>query len=208
MVTRTLAPLLAVLLAAAGCGGGDDAEAKQAALTPAPSAATQEGDVEEPAAPAATAASNAVAPPAAPDSAAPASVPASAVAPEPRAAEDPAAPEDSAAAAPEEGITGRETFSYSGGSRDPFASLLNARLGPELSDLMLVAIYYDVRSPNSSVIVMREKVGGRKYSLRPGDRLGRTRLTSVGPKDATFTIDDFGTERQETVSLRKQEDAQ
>jgi hypothetical protein len=80
-------------------------------------------------------------------------------------------------------------------------------LGPELSDLILVAIYYDTRSPSSSVVVMREKVGGRKYSLRPGDRLGRTRVSSVGPKDVTFTIDDFGTERQETLSLRKQEDA-
>lgn len=193
MVTRTLAPLLIVLAAVSGCGGGDDAEAKQAALTPAPTTASQESDLEQPTASAPAPAAG-VKPAAAVDSLAIASV-------------NPPAADSVPPAAPEEGISGRESFSYSGGSRDPFASLLNSRLGPELSDLILVAIYYDTRSPNSSVVVMREKIGGRKYSLRPGDRLGRTRLSNVGPKDVTFTIDDFGTERQETVSLRKQEDA-
>jgi hypothetical protein len=77
-------------------------------------------------------------------------------------------------------------------------------VGPELPDLILVAIYYDTRNPGASVVVMREKVGGRKFSLRPGDRLGRLRVTEVRPKDVVFTIDDFGTERQETVSLRKE----
>jgi hypothetical protein len=108
---------------------------------------------------------------------------------------------------PEDNVLGRESFSYTGGSRDPFASLLNAsRLGPELPDLILVAIYYDTRNPGASVVVMREKIGTRKYNLRPGDRLGRLKVSSVRPKDVTFSIDDFGTERQETVSLRKQEE--
>ena len=54
--------------------------------------------------------------------------------------------------------------------------------------------------------MMREKIGGKKYSLRPGDRLGRMRVATIRPKDVTFAIDDFGSERQETVSLRKQEE--
>ena len=86
--------------------------------------------------------------------------------------------------------------------------LSTTKVGPELPDLVLVAIYYDTRNPAGSVVVMREKIGNRKYNLRTGDRLGRMRVTGVRPKDVTFTIDDFGTERQETVSLRKQEDNQ
>ena len=53
---------------------------------------------------------------------------------------------------------------------------------------------------------MREKVSAKRYNLRPGDRIGRMRVATVRPKDVTFTIDDFGTERQETLSLRKQEE--
>lgn len=194
MVTRTLAPLLIALMAASGCGGGDDAEAKQAALAPAPKATSQVSDVDEPSTPP-TPAKPVVAKPAPKvDSVATASV---------------TPPAADSAAGSEQGITGRESFSYTGGSRDPFTSLLNAsRLGPELPDLVLVAIYYDTRTPSGSVVVMREKVGNRKYNLRPGDRLGRMRVSTVGPKDVTFTIDDFGTERQETVSLRKQEEVQ
>jgi hypothetical protein len=101
---------------------------------------------------------------------------------------------------------GRESFSYTGGSRDPFISLLaSAKVGPELPDLLLVAIYYNTRNPGGSVAVMREKVGTRKFSLKPGDRLGRMQVREVRPKDVVFTIDDFGTERQETVSLRKED---
>ena len=100
----------------------------------------------------------------------------------------------------------RESFSYTGGTRDPFHSLLtDAHVGPELPDLTLVAIYYDTRNPNASVIVLRERVTNKRYSVRVGDRLGRLRISDVRPKDVTFTIDDFGTERQETLSLRKQE---
>ena len=84
--------------------------------------------------------------------------------------------------------------------------LANTKVGPELPDLVLVAIYYDTRNPGASVVMMREKIGGKKYSLRPGDRLGRMRVVTIRPKDVTFAIDDFGSERQETVSLRKQEE--
>lgn len=185
MVTRALLPAAALLVLLAGCGGGgdDDVEAKQAALAPEGAEA-----VDEPA-PTAT-------PPAAGAA----------------AAADPLAPPVAGAAEPgaepaESTTLTRESFSYTGGSRDPFLSLLStSRVGPELADLDLVAIYYQTRSPASSVVVMRDKVSGKRYSLRPGDRLGRSRLSSIRPKDVTFTIDDFGTERQVTLSLRKRED--
>ena len=101
----------------------------------------------------------------------------------------------------------RETFAYSGASRDPFNSVLNmAKSGPELADLQLVGIYQNLRTANGSVAVFREKDGGKRHKLRAGDQVGRSRLVQIRERDVVFTIEDFGFERQETLSLRKQED--
>jgi len=100
----------------------------------------------------------------------------------------------------------RESFAYGGGTRDPFASLLDVTLsGPEFSNLELVGVYQDLRTPSNSVVVLREKVSLRRYKLRRGDQVGRAQLIQIRPRDAVFTISDFGFERQETLSLRKQE---
>ena len=100
----------------------------------------------------------------------------------------------------------RETFAYTGGSRDPFASLLNSSAaGPEIADLDLVGVYQDLRSSGNSVVVLREKATAKRHKLRVGDQLGRAKLVQIRPRDAVFTIRDFGFERQETLSLRKQE---
>ena len=100
----------------------------------------------------------------------------------------------------------RETFAYSGGSRDPFASLLNtSAAGPEIGSLDLVGVYQDLRNSSNSVVVLREKATAKRHKLRVGDQLGRARLVQIRPRDAVFTIRDFGFERQETLSLRKQE---
>jgi len=101
----------------------------------------------------------------------------------------------------------RETFAYSGAARDPFSSLLNmAKNGPELADLQLVGIYQNLRTPAASIAVFREKDGGKRHKLRAGDQVGRSRLMQIRERDVVFTIEDFGFERQETLSLRKQED--
>jgi hypothetical protein len=101
----------------------------------------------------------------------------------------------------------RETFAYGGSARDPFNSLFNmAKNGPELADLQLVGIYQNLRSPAASVAVFREKTGGKRHKLRAGDQVGRSRLVQIRDRDVVFTIEDFGFERQETLSLRKQED--
>lgn len=102
----------------------------------------------------------------------------------------------------------RETFAYGGGARDPFSSLIKvANAGPELGDLQLVGVYLNVRAPEASVAVVREKTKeGKRHKLRAGDQLGRLRVTAIRPKDVIFTVHDFGFERQETLSLRKQED--
>lgn len=100
----------------------------------------------------------------------------------------------------------RETFAYAGGTRDPFASLINgSSTGPEIGDLDLVGVYQDLRSTDNSVVVLREKATAKRHKMRVGDQLGRARLVQIRPRDAVFTIRDFGFERQETLSLRKQE---
>ena len=101
----------------------------------------------------------------------------------------------------------RETFAYGGGARDPFGSLINTKsAGPELIDLQLVGIYQDMRSSANSVVVLREKQSGKRHKLRTGDQIGRLRVAQIRNKDVVFTVEDFGFERQETLSLRKQED--
>jgi len=189
VATNAFFRTLALLALVAGCGGDDG------------SSDVVQGALDTPPAPV-TAASSPV------DSAAamvPDSAPAAAV--EADASDASAAvngPEDALGSDPE---MAREMFSYTGGSRDPFLSLLaGAQVGPELPDLNLVAIYYDTRSPSNSTIVMREKVSAKRYTLKEGDRIGRIRVASIRPKDVTFSIDDFGTVRQETLTLRKQED--
>jgi uncharacterized lipoprotein NlpE involved in copper resistance len=101
----------------------------------------------------------------------------------------------------------RETFAYAGGTRDPFSSLINSsKNGPEIADLELVGVYQDLRSPSNSVVVLREKVSSKRHKLRVGDQLSRAKLVQIRARDAVFMIQDFGFERQETLSLRKQED--
>jgi hypothetical protein len=100
----------------------------------------------------------------------------------------------------------RETFAYAGGTRDPFASLIDLdKVGPEVADLDLVGVYMDLRTPSNNVVVLREKATSKRHKMRVGDQLGRARLTQIRPRDAVFMISDFGFERQETLSLRKQE---
>jgi hypothetical protein len=162
-----------------------------------------------------------------PAKSAPAAAPAPAATPAPAASPAPAAPAtamttpaaaadtsrgqdpayaDSVQKAKEMEMT-RETFAYSGAARDPFNSLLNlAKNGPELADLQLVGIYQNLRTPAASVAVFREKDGGKRHKLRAGDQLGRSRLVQIREREVVFTIEDFGFERQETLSLRKQED--
>jgi hypothetical protein len=101
----------------------------------------------------------------------------------------------------------RETFAYAGGTRDPFNSLINQdKSGPEIGDLDLVGVYLDLRTPSNNVVVLREKgTTGKRHKMRVGDQIGRSRLTQIRARDAVFMIQDFGFERQETLSLRKQE---
>jgi hypothetical protein len=101
----------------------------------------------------------------------------------------------------------RETFTYSGASRDPFVSLIDLpQEGPEFVNLQLVAIYQDLRYAGNSIAVVRDKGANKRYSVRVGDRIGRLKIAQIRQRDVVFTIEDLGFERQETLSLRRQEE--
>lgn len=102
----------------------------------------------------------------------------------------------------------RETFGYDVASRDPFRAVISAEArGPELPDLRLVGIMYDERSPANSVATFRDIGSSKRYNVRPGDRIGRLLVASVQATDVVLRMNDFGTVREQTYSLRKTEDA-
>lgn len=100
----------------------------------------------------------------------------------------------------------REVFSYEGGGRDPFMSLLRSGdIRPLLSDLRLVGIYYDARYPARSVAVLRDVTNNKIYRVKPGNIIGRLKTTTIRPREIVFTVQEFGFERQESLQLAKQE---
>jgi hypothetical protein len=100
----------------------------------------------------------------------------------------------------------REVFSYEGGGRDPFLSLLKSGdIRPLLTDLKLVGIYYDGRYPARSVAVLRDVTNNKVYRAKSGEILGRLKVTTIRPREIVFTVQEFGFERQESLQLAKQE---
>ena len=127
--------------------------------------------------------------------------------PQPRARPDSAA-RDTTARTDSAGATTlvREVYSYEGGGRDPFLSLLKSGdIRPLLSDLKLVGIYYDSRYPARSVAVLRDVTNSKIYRVKPAEIIGRLKVTTIRPREIVVTVQEFGFERQETLSLAKQE---
>jgi hypothetical protein len=101
----------------------------------------------------------------------------------------------------------REVFSYEGGGRDPFMSLLKSGdVRPLLADLKLVSVLHDASYPARSVAVLRDITTQKRYRVRTGDILGRLKVTAIRPREVVFTVQEFGFERQETLALRRQEE--
>lgn len=101
---------------------------------------------------------------------------------------------------------GREVFTFQGGGRDPFVSLLKTGdVRPMITDLKLVTVVYDDRYSARSVAVLRDITTGKRYRAKAGDVIGRLRVTQIRPREVVFTIQEFGFERQQTLSLARQE---
>ena len=102
----------------------------------------------------------------------------------------------------------RETFRYEGASvRDPFKPYIEqVERGPELPDLRLVALLFDERNPSGSIATFRDIGNDRRYTVSPGQRIGRISVVSVTASTVKLRMDDFGTPRDQTYSMRKPED--
>ncbi|MDQ8165457.1 MAG: hypothetical protein P3A28_06855 [Gemmatimonadota bacterium] len=99
----------------------------------------------------------------------------------------------------------REAFSYvDGGRRDPFVSLmLSGELRPILTDLQLTGVVYDEERPANSVALLVDISTGESYRRRINEVLGRMKVTKIGREDITFSIDEFGLSRSETLIIDK-----
>ena len=99
----------------------------------------------------------------------------------------------------------REEYAYSrDGRRDPFYSLLGtSELRPTIGDLRLTGILFD-RSGKRSVATLRDVSNGAnnaQYRVFVGSTLGRMRVAAIRMKAVIFTIDEFGTSRQDSLFL-------
>jgi hypothetical protein len=102
----------------------------------------------------------------------------------------------------------REIYRYENTNvRDPFKPYVEQTdRGPELADLRLVALLYDASDPNGSIATFRDIGNDHRYTVSPGQRLGRISVVSVTASTVKLRMDDFGTMRDQTYSLRKPED--
>ena len=97
----------------------------------------------------------------------------------------------------------REEYAYSrDGRRDPFYSLLaTSELRPTIGDLRLTGILFDRSGGNRSVATLRDVATNMQYRVFVGSTLGRMRVTTIRMKAVIFTIDEFGTSRQDSLFL-------
>jgi hypothetical protein len=99
----------------------------------------------------------------------------------------------------------RELFRYTGGTRDPFESLVQTnRVGPMIEDLRVVSITYDARYGNS-VAIVRATHEPRPLRVRRGDTIGNMRVIQIRQYEVVFQIEEFGFERQQVLTLRRPE---
>jgi cobalamin biosynthesis Mg chelatase CobN len=96
----------------------------------------------------------------------------------------------------------REAFTYSdGGRRDPFLSLmLSGELRPIFTDLTLTGVMHDP-DPRKSLALLVDVSTGESYRVRVGQPLGRMRVQTIGLENITFSVDEFGLSRTETLVI-------
>ena len=94
----------------------------------------------------------------------------------------------------------REVFDYTrDGRRDPFVSLLTTNeLRPAMSDLRLTGILYDLSGVHS-VATLRDLGTNAQYRVSTGSILGRMRVSAIHIKSVVFTIEEFGTSREDSL---------
>lgn len=102
----------------------------------------------------------------------------------------------------------REVFAYRGSGRDPFMSLLRSGdMRPLPQDLRVVGITYDTRYPQRSVAVLSDVAAVKRYTVRPGDVIGRVRIVEIRTTEVIAVVQEFGVDRQLVLPLRRRQEA-
>jgi hypothetical protein len=102
----------------------------------------------------------------------------------------------------------REVFAYRGSGRDPFMSLLRSGdVRPLPQDLRVMGITFDARYPQRSVAVLNDVTAGKRYTVRPGDVIGRIRVVEVRATEVIAVVQEFGVDRQIVLPLRRRQEA-
>ena len=102
----------------------------------------------------------------------------------------------------------REVFSFRGSGRDPFVSLLKfGDVRPLPRDLRVVGITFDPRYPQRSVAVLHDVTDMRRFTVRPGDVIGRVRIVEVRTTEVIAVVQEFGVDRQVVLPLRRRQEA-
>jgi hypothetical protein len=101
----------------------------------------------------------------------------------------------------------REVFAYRGSGRDPFQPLTKSGdLKPDPRDLRVVGITFDPRYPQRSVAVLNDKSDARRYTVRPGDVVGRIRVVEIRATEVIAVVQEFGVDRQLVLPLRRRQE--
>lgn len=102
----------------------------------------------------------------------------------------------------------REVFTYVPREIDPFSSPIESgAIRPLVADLKVVGIIFDPAGRNS-VAVMRDVSTQQQYRAKPGQLLGRARVSQIRPQEVVLTIEEYGFSRQETLKLNVQQTQQ
>jgi hypothetical protein len=102
----------------------------------------------------------------------------------------------------------REVFAYRGSGRDPFRSLLKSGdVRPLPQDLRVVGITFDGRYPQRSVAVLNDVADVKRYTVRPGDVIGRIRIVEIRATEVIAVVQEFGVDRQVVLPLRRRQEA-
>src|SRR5262249_27726086 len=96
----------------------------------------------------------------------------------------------------------REVFAYGReGRRDPFNSLMTtSELRPTMSDLRLTGVLFDPTNRRSGA-TLRDVSSNVQYRVGVGSTLGRMRVSTIRNKTVVFTIEEFGSTRQDSLVL-------
>jgi hypothetical protein len=102
----------------------------------------------------------------------------------------------------------REVFTYVPREIDPFSSPIESgAIRPLVADLKVVGIIFDPAGRNS-VAVMRDVSTNQQYRAKPGQMLGRAKVSQIRAQEVVLTIEEYGFSRQETLKLNAQQTQQ